>query len=207
MAEPDFEDADDRRAIVTPSLRLAFRWTGDRWSHTLEAARSGIELARSFEGSEETNQAARVVSPAYQQFHWRKVEGGAEAMLVGQSGPHHFSAVFAIAEADGCVVVAVDLADRCRPEIEVLACTYLVPATSGDLRDAGPGQIAWDRDDPPDESSGRPGRLTFAADPPSLAALAEAGRRAVRVQAVAEVVPGRRTHRCSYRWTWQAPTR
>lgn len=210
MVTPAFEDADDGRAIVTPSLRLAFRWAGDRWAHALEAIGPGpdprpILLARTLEGDAGSDHPARVLSPAYQQLHWRRVDDRAEAMLVGQSGPHHFSAVFSVLEDEHRAVVAVDVADRCRAEVEALACTYTVGATSGDLVEAGPDRIAWDLGRGTDPEPGPAGLLTFSATGPARASMAEAGRRAVRVQAVARIDPGQQTHRCLYQWIWKAP--
>src|SRR5437868_6250030 len=98
MAE--FETADDRRAIVVPSLRLEFRWAADRWTHAIDGvSESGlVRIVRAIEGDPDRDDPARVVSPAYQQLHFQSADGLAQALLVGQSGLHHFSAVFTLRE-------------------------------------------------------------------------------------------------------------
>src|SRR5579864_3678266 len=116
MPALEFETADDLRAIVTPGLRLAFRWTGDRWTHALEG---GPESGRSvLAQAVESNDLSRVVSPAYQQFHSQRTPETIQAMLLGQAGPHHFSAVFTVRELPEGTDVAVDVADRCRAEVK-----------------------------------------------------------------------------------------
>ncbi len=187
----------DRRSIQTPSLRLSFRWTGDRWAHAIEVRRPGVPdpvaVVRTIEGDPDRDDPARVVSPAYQQLEFQEGGTGLRALLVGQSGPHHFSAVFAVEEGPDRVDIGVDVADRCRAPIEALACTYLVEATSGDLIDADPASIRW---------AIAPGRLTLDPTAPSHVQLSEGGRRATRAQAIAALAPGVQTHRCVYHWRW-----
>ena len=72
--------------------------------------------------------------------------------------------------------IKVDVADRCRGPIEALASTYTVDARSDDLIDASPSIAAWEL---------WPDRLTFAATEPAQVSLAEAGRRATQIQALA----------------------
>ncbi|HEV3168655.1 MAG TPA: hypothetical protein VGZ22_31910 [Isosphaeraceae bacterium] len=140
-----FEATEDRRAIVTPALRLVFRWTEDRWTHEIQVRRDDgwFTLAESIEADRDRDDPARVVSPAYQQFHHQQDDAGIQAMLLGQSGPHHFSAVFSVKEVEDGTEVCVDLADRCRAEIEALACTYQVRATSSELAEADPERVVW----------------------------------------------------------------
>ena len=183
----------DRRSIVTPNLRLALRWHEDRWLHAVEVGPSRTPVAWPIEGDPERDDPARVVSPAYQQLEFQERGGGHQALLVGQSGPHHFSAVFTVKDRDDEAEVEVDVADRCRSPVEALACTYFVDLVSGDLIGADTDRIEW----------GIPGgRLTFEALGPTRAQLSEAGRRATRVQATASLVAGAYTHRCFYRWRW-----
>ncbi len=75
----------------------------------------------------------RVVSPTYQQIHLEqdKAKGVVRAFLVGQSGPHHFSAAFEVAERPHGAVIDVDVADRCRAPVEYLAATYAVEPSPG----------------------------------------------------------------------------
>jgi hypothetical protein len=194
---PRLDDRDDRKAVILDDFRLDFAWVGDRWAHALQT-RAGPDwspLARAVEGSVNGDDPTHVVGPAYQQFHWQ-ADGG-RAMLLGQSGPHHFSAVFAVRRDGGAIVVDVELADRCRAAVAALACTYTVESPPAELVEAESGHASWER-------SGS-GRLTFEAIAPARVAVAEAGRHRTRVQAVAALDPTGQTHRCSYRWHYQAP--
>ncbi len=100
----------------------------------------------SIEGDPERDDPTRVISPAYQQLQFQ-TDGPKiiQALLVGQSGPHHFSAVFAMEEAGkpdhvlwpdgafGGIYIGIDVADRCREPVDALASTYNVAATSSNL--------------------------------------------------------------------------
>ena len=195
---PRLLDEGDRKSVALAGFRLDFAWSGDRWAHALRVrcADGWSLLASTVEGGIHGDDPARVVSPAYQQFHWQEEDGGL-AMLLGQSGPHHFSAVVAVRREGDRVVIAVDLADRCRAAVEALACTYTVEAPPALLLEAGPDRAAWGQD-------GGAG-LTFEAVAPSRVALAEAGRSRTRVQAAAAIDPQSRTHRCLYRWSYPLP--
>jgi hypothetical protein len=193
----ELETDGECRSIVTPTLRLAFRWVDDRWTHSIEPGPSGVPIARTIEGDPARDDPSRVVSPAYQQLEFQEGGGGMQALLVGQSGPHHFSAVFTVEESEGGTDIMADVADRCRAPIQALACTYWVDVRSGDIVDASPSGIQW---------SIASGRLAFEVSSPGSAQLSEAGRRATRVQANASLVPGAYTHRCLYRWRWRPMT-
>lgn len=189
------EQSEHAGAIVLSGFRLAFAWTGDRWTHWIELGDVPRRAASAVEGGE-ADDPARVVSPAYQQLHFQAGGPGepALALLVGQSGRHHFSAAFAVKEMGGeAVEVVVDVADRCREPIEALACTYRVDLPSGDLVAADPVRAEW-------SISG--GRLAFEAMPPGRIGLAEAGRSATHVQAEARIDPDARTQRCVFLWRW-----
>lgn len=194
----ELESSDDRRAIVTPALRLVFLWTGDRWRHQLEPAGAVLPgpLVESVESLADRDDPARVVSPAYQQFHWERRGGSAHAMLLGQSGPHHFSAVFTVCETPQGAEVKVDVADRCRGDVVELASTYHVRLLGGDLETADPGRIVW---------SPAGSRLILSATAPARIGMAEAGRQATRVQILAQTQAKEYTHRLAYAWQWTAP--
>ncbi len=168
---PSFIDEDDRKSVVLDDFRLDFTWTGDRWTHAIDL-REGerwTRLAASLEAGE-VPEPARVMSPSYQQFHWHEDDLGGRAMLIGQSGPHHFSAVFALRGIKGReVVLVVEVADRCLSPIEALACTFLVDLPSGNLKEADPSAILWTLDGPA-------GKLKLESVDRSQLALAEAGR-------------------------------
>jgi hypothetical protein len=193
------EEGDDRRAIVAAGLLLEFRWTGDRWSHALGIGPDLVRVARTVEDDRGGDDPARVVSPAYQQLQCRRAPGGAQVLLVGQSGPHHFSAAFTVREIPGEVGVEADVADRCRAEVVALSCTYRLDLPAGDLVEAEAARLVWE---PAPLGSGR---LVLEAPPPGRVACAEAGRRALHVQAEARIDPAGHTQRCVYRWRWITP--
>ncbi|MBV8554656.1 MAG: hypothetical protein JO116_03765 [Planctomycetaceae bacterium] len=202
------EEAEDRRSIVAPGLRLTFATLGARWTHALtvggEAGRDLLEVACAVESDPDRGDPARVVSPSYQAVQPQACAGGVRMLLTGMSVPHHFSAVVtARREGDGPgagVVIDVDVADRCRAPIAVLAATYLVRLGSGALLDAGPDRVVWGGG-PLDQ-----GRLEFTTEGgPDTVALAEAGRQAARVQALARLQPTTFTQRLRYQWRWTPP--
>src|SRR5438874_2486603 len=78
-----------------PGLRLAFARMGDRWTHLLELAHgAGIEVARAVETQPDRDDAARVVSPLYQELHRHERAGapGLCLLLTGRLFHHHFAA-------------------------------------------------------------------------------------------------------------------
>jgi hypothetical protein len=81
-----------------------------------------------------------------------------------------------------------------------LAATYSVGVFGGALVDADPRRIAWDPVGPDR------GRLELIAEATATLALAEAGRQATHVQALAKIEPGTFTQRLRYRWRWTSPT-
>jgi hypothetical protein len=208
---PELDEDGDKKAIVAGDFSLVFQWTGERWVHRLEHRGDGRPcpqlLASSFEGDLERDDPARVVSPVYQQLQFQRNRQCLEALLVGQSGPHHFSAVFSVsAQLIQSVVgrngreppfdfhIDVDIADRCRKPVEFLASSYVVGAQSSELKEASPSGVTWDF---------KADYLNFWARWPSRASLSEAGRRATRVQAFATPQPGMATLRLVYGWIWE----
>jgi hypothetical protein len=120
-------------------------------------------------------------------------------LLTGNWFQHHFSAavsLFIDHAVDRAVVFEVDVADRCRAPVEMLAATYVVGLDGGALVDAGPERIIWRIDGP------REGQLELVALSAASLTLAEAGRSATRVQVVAAIEPGAFTHRLRYQWRW-----
>jgi hypothetical protein len=189
----------DRRSIEDRNVRLVFQWTGDRWEHWLEDLNSDFEvgpriIANTREGDPERDDPTRVVSPTYQQLQFQPEGSGWQALLVGQSGPHHFSAVFTFKEEIfGDTSIKIDVADRCRGPVESFASTYTVNARPSEIVEASPIRASWDIG---------PDRLTFVARPPAHVVVAEAGRLATSIQALAGVDPGSSTHRLLYDWHW-----
>ncbi len=196
---PELHEDGDSQVFVGGEIRLAFRWTGERWVHSIEHWKVGETVGRvlalSFEGDSLPKDPARVISPVYQQIHFQGEGPQRQALLVGQSGPHHFSAVFTFEErVGGDVSIDVDVADRCRGIVDSLAATYTVDARSDELLDADQSVAVWDFE---------PGRLTFAVVSEAQCSLVEAGRRATHVQVLAATHPTSSTHRIRYQWHWQ----
>ena len=205
------EETDDRVMVRGPEARVSFLRLGDRWIHHLSFGRLGPEhpddapeeLASSEETDPRQDDPARVVSPVYQELHRHTFAGdegrGVCLLLTGKLFHHHFSAVVTISddpERAGGVIVDFDVADRCRAEVASLAATYLVRLGSSELRDAGAHAIAW-----ADDRLGT-GALKLESDAGATLALAEAGRRCTRAQALARLEDGSFTHRLRYRWCW-----
>jgi hypothetical protein len=185
--------------MSAPGFQVTFVRTGARWTHRLEL--DGVEVVLAVENDSDRDDPARVVSPVYQEVQHHKLLNGPGlcGLLTGQLAQHHFSAsvkLFCDVEQPDRLVVDIDVADRCRAPVESLAATYLVRLDSGALADASPRMIAWNPSGP------SRARLELDVEPPSVLALAEAGRHATRVQALAAIQPGTYTHRLRYRWFW-----
>jgi hypothetical protein len=160
-------------------------------------------LISALETTAEQADPSRVLSPVYQELQRHEpageVSGGICLLLTGLLFQHHFSAAISLQRDrndPAWSVLEFDLADRCRAPVDSLAATYLVRLGSSALVDANPQAIRWDL--------AGSGSLELSCDPPGTMALAEAGRAAVRVQALAHVDPAQFTHRLRYRWRWRA---
>jgi hypothetical protein len=137
----------------------------------------------------------------YQEIHHHELPGhaGQCLLLTGLSFEHHFSAAVSLrfdGDRPGCLVVDFDVADRCRATVDSLAATYLAKLDGGTLLDADPTTVRWH------VRGEAEGQLELQVDPPATLALAEAGRTAARVQALAGIQVGVFTHRLRYRWRW-----
>ncbi len=193
----------DVRSIVGRGFYLAFNRFGDRWTHAIgfgwtpEGNREHV--ARGVEWDAERDDPAGVVSPVFQDLRFQVDAGGMpQALLLGMSGRHHFSATFEVASTDGVETLSVDVADRCRETgISAVASTYTVTLPLGELAAADEPVIAWDlwRQ-----------RIAFRAGPATRVALAEAGPGATRVQATAEIGLGVPTRRWQYSWSLSRST-
>lgn len=186
-------DSDDRRAIRSPSVGLIFERAGDRWTHAIEV---GSAVARAVEWEPDRDDPDRVVSPVYQEITIRRDPAGrAQALLVGRAGRHHFSAAFTFEHGPADATIVVEVADRCRGPVSALGATYTVLLPPGDLAEADPSRVAWRLQDR---------LLTFLPGRETSASLAEAGRGATRVQALADSVENlarTRTLVCNYQWS------
>ena len=183
---------------------LVFLRRGDRWVHAIQpgrpSSRPRLSLASSHEWNEASDDPERVISPVFQELHLhRDPEGRPHVLLLGMSGAHHFSADFLCEDRGGEARIAIDVADRCRrADASFRASTYDMTLDSGQLVMADASTIAWDTDE---------GRFTLAAGPSTSLAMAEAGQRSTRVQALAEIGVAGATRRWQYSWNLTAPDR
>lgn len=196
------EQTEDRADLCGPGLRLAFACAGAVWTHALFVpGEPEFEVCRAVETDSDRDLPGRVVSPVYQELqrHQGLAGSGVCLLATGTHYQHHFSAVITMdqdGERPGVVMLDLDIADRCRPAVEILASTYTVRLDSNALAGAGPEAIAWEI------TGASAGRLELEAVAPSRLVLAEAGRSATRVQVLAAIQPGGFTHRLHYRWRW-----
>ena len=193
---PEIVQTDDACTLAVPPIRLNFRWDGARWAHQIEADERVV--AASVEWDSALGDPTRVVSPVFQQLSVQDEGRFSRALLVGQWGPHHCSAVFTIGRNGDDVAIEADVAVRTRGELAALASTYSVDLSSSNLTEASPETIEWALGESPF------GRLRFEPGD-SLGmrvTLAEAGRRMTQVQADAPIQSKTSTHRLLYRWRW-----
>jgi hypothetical protein len=197
------EDEGDSRSISGRGFAVVFHRVGDRWTHVIEVERETggprEPIASAVEWDADRDDPARVVSPVFQELQFQAVSPDRpQALLLGMSGRHHFSAAFVVEIAGEGVTLAVDVADRCRESgVAILASTYTALLHSGELAESDESRIAWDL-------GGR--RLAFAAGDATRVGLAEAGRRATRVQAFAEIAVAGATRRWQYSWSLSPAT-
>jgi hypothetical protein len=195
------EICDDELSLLGPEFGVAFHRGGDQWTHAVFSLEPGVVLAKSAPDCPGSDDHACIADPVYQdaQLHGA-IRGPALCLLLtGNCHNHHFSAAVTLARDMDRPCTArldFDVADRCRANVESLAATYLVGLDSGALVAADPERIAWEVADP------IPGRLELVAGPSAMLALAEAGRKAARVQILARIQPGAFTHRLRYGWRW-----
>ncbi len=206
MGYVTIEESDDEKSIVTPNCRLVFRRIGERWVHSIEVG-TGLErcvFAQTVEADPDRDDYRQVVSPTYQDLHFQNDERGTHALLVGQYGPRHFSAAIQVAYREGrrpedhtpgpaFTTIEVDVAERCRERIEVLASTYTIP--SSDLRDKGVWEVS---------AQGWVGQaaliLNTSQSPEARVVLSQESARTFRVQIVRTLLPSQSGSRLVYRW-------
>jgi hypothetical protein len=187
----------DVRSIADRDFALVFERIGDRWTHSIEGARSHLTpremIARAVEWDADRDDHLRVAGPVFQELQFQTdSEGRHQALLLGMSGRHHFSAAFALVPSEGGINLSVDIADRCRDEVVTVCSTYTALLHSGELVHADVQRIEWDLGSR---------SLILAAGPSTSLSMAEAGRRATRVQATAISEAGESTRRWAFSWT------
>jgi hypothetical protein len=187
----------DHLSIEAEGLALRFDRSEGPWSHAIAVAtdRDGSfePVATSLVWDAERDDSVRVAAPVFQELQLKAdPDGNPQTLLLGMSGRHHFSGVFTVSRRDGGVGVDVDVVDRCRGEVFGLASTYTVRLDSGHLETSDESAISW--------SLGSR-RLSFSAGASTRLAMAEAGRRATRVQAVPSAIDASPSRRWQYSWT------
>ncbi len=198
---PVFENSGDLRTIVGPDFALIFERADDRWTHSIAVSASPgaprETIARAIEWAHDRDDPTRVVSPVFQELHFQNhSDGTPQALLVGMSGRHHFSAVFSLVERAEGSTLSVDVADRAPSDVVALASTYAVMLHSGDLEGCDESMICWSISDR---------RLRFQAVASARVGLAEAGRRATRVQVGIDANSSTPTRRWQYSWDFSRP--
>ncbi len=191
-------EGEEEKSIVVSDVRLTFQRTADRWSHSVHIG--PYTFVRSLEETPDRNQPRDVLTPTYQDIHLQSEELAVLVMLVGQSGPHHFSAVFRVTwdrvNPTRFVTIDVDIADRCLGPVDSLSSTYLV-----DLGDAGllaeePDWMDWLIGDAHVDLFFNP-----KVAPPGKFVVGREGGSSQEVRISAKIEPGVSTHRLSYLWS------
>jgi len=210
-----FESSSSTETILTSCFELRFSWHEDRWKHEIVSTMQAQSLPRiaSLEATTDIADQTRVVSPTYQQIHLEqdKAKGTVRAFLVGQSGPHHFSAAFKVEERPHGAVIDVDVADRCLSPVDYLAATYTVELSTGTW--TSESHVTSDPDAATDPAVAARtalvltcehphSRLIFEADAPARHSADEFGHGVVRIQALSHLLESNQTHRFRYRWRW-----
>jgi hypothetical protein len=177
--------------IATPPARLALK-------HYLISAASLPEPE-----SVQLN-GRRIENPVYQELVPHELSSnpgqGICALLTGSCFDHHFSAVFSLGRdrhAPECVVLEIDVADRCRGPVEKLAATYFVIGYGQNVAvetfRAKASSVSWDVDG---------GVLELEALAPAVIDEPSSAKEGVKVQIQARIDPQTHTQRLHYRWRW-----
>ncbi len=206
MNKVTFESTSGAETIRTSCFQLRFWHHEDHWRYEIVSQGPTASIPRivPVEPLVDRQDHDRIINPTYQQIHLdRDAKGGVRAMLVGQAGPHHFSAVFHVHEDAGGATIDVDVADRCLRPIHALAATYAVDASHGQW-----GSVNVTDPDGQEhtnivlDASNPVCHLVFEVDLPGQATLEAANLARIRVQALAKLDPSQQTHRFRYRWNW-----
>jgi hypothetical protein len=187
--------------LIADGFRLQFVWRTDRWQHRI-SVESGGETRCLAATPDADDSTGGVLSPTFQHIQVPDRDPSSEsvvALLVGQSGTHHFSGAFTLRKTTEGILVQAELADRTGRHDAPVASHYLVDLAPGSLIEAREGVVRW-------PIPGRDGwTIEFEAEPPARLDLSEAGRRRCLVQA-SRVEPSVGQTRCwSYAWLLRRP--
>lgn len=214
MTRPDETTAPPTERIATSRLAVDFVFHNDRYIHEIALVDSGkrLVLARSAEPSagRETDGAIPRQNdgsdvPVHQEAHFPRSDPGRTALLVGQSGVHHYSLSIHLIEDENRrrARIEFDHADRLAriptEGLRDLSVLYFINLPIVDASEVETERVRWITREPS-------GVLTIEtlreADRPTRIVVAEAGRRGAWI----EIAPHPTTdagRRCRYVWTWE----
>jgi hypothetical protein len=177
------------------ALRIGKRQTGtasgvERWQ--LEAASSPAPADQGLNGRRIENPVYQGLVPLPREAH------GIGALLTGSCFDHHFAAVFSLGrdrDAPGFTRLEIDVADRCRGEVEKLAATYLVTRADAVIETTSvtAQSVTWALNG---------GVLELIAIAPAIIGLPSNSGEGMRVQIQAIIDPQTHTQRLHYCWRW-----
>ena len=141
MSEPPesgfhVEAGDDHLSLRNHDFGVGFWRLDNRWGDVILGPGSSEALARAFLVDPEEQDPARLVHPVYQEAHLHRAEGGQPLclLLTGRAFDHHFSAAITLSSdpaRSSRISLDMDVADRCRSPVHVMAATYIVALDSG----------------------------------------------------------------------------
>ena len=215
MTRPDETTVAPAERIAIARLAVDFAFHNDRYTHEIALVDSGkrLVLARSadpsanFAAHEAANRLENDGSevPVHQEAHFPRSDPGRTALLVGQSGFHHYSLSIHLIEDENRrrARIEFDHADRLAriptEGIRDLSVLYFINLPIVDATEVETERLRWITREPS-------GLLTIEtlreADRPTRIVVAEAGRRGAWV----DIAPHPTTdagRRCRYVWTWE----
>jgi hypothetical protein len=193
--------------VFTPERGLTHAICIDSGPDILPSGReSWLVQSAGFSDQEmEKSQGRRIENPVYQELVRHELSDetrpGLCALLTGSSFNHHFSAVFSLyrdAETPRCIVLDVDVADRCRGPVEKLAATYIITgrALGAETTRCTAGSAGWRG------AAARQGLFELIADPPATVDVSTGSSADIRAEIRAGIDPEIHTQRLRYRWRW-----
>lgn len=192
----DIDISSGLETVITPSFHYRFHWMGDHWKQEIVSAGGCQAIPRiwSIQGLITHHERLVPASPAYQRLEIKKESPVVTvARLHGQTGPNHYSGVFAFEERPNEVIIDVGVEDRCREPGPMLAATYLIQSSAGRLLPGVSATITWANPET---------RLVFEAEPPARVEASEAGMGTIRLRALAVPDPSSEIQSLRYRWRW-----
>ena len=165
-------------AVVTPHVSYRFLWMGDHWKQEIVSCGGCQAIPRIWSVEQRPTQdlTENLGSPLYQTLSIGQEHPGiAMAHLVGQSGPHHYTATYRFEERPEEFLVDVEVTDKCLHATLPITATYLIESSQGWLDCGETATITWHNP----ESC-----LVFEAEPPAKVEANESGMGTIRLKAV-----------------------